>query len=73
MIEVTPGRDYYSFILSPNMVGVIKRTRGNLWRWHIENRGGVLLGPEGITCRSPVSAYAEMMRKHDQIIRGEGQ
>tara|TARA_R100000808_G_C2032663_1_gene75789 strand:- start:63 stop:281 length:219 start_codon:yes stop_codon:yes gene_type:complete len=60
MLFYEPGRDFYSCIISTNIVGVIRRTRGDVWRWHLEDRQMLPHGSQG-TRKGFSRARADMM------------
>jgi hypothetical protein len=66
MLVPEPGRDFYSYLLSTNVVGVIRR-RGGLWHWHLEDRQGLPHNGKSGTCKGLSAAYAAMLRAHEAM------
>ncbi len=73
-MQFETGRDFYSEILSTHIIGVLKLDRLDWrWQWHLEDRGGRLIGPRGdIPATRPrkswLHAYRSMLIAAERIM-----
>lgn len=70
-MQFEPRRETYSAILATHIIGVIKLHRTAwVWRWHLEDRGGRLLGPRGeVAASNPAKSWSSAY--HSMLIAAE--